>query len=281
MNYRHSFHAGNHADVIKHIALVRCLEYLKRKDKPFRVIDTHAGKGLYDLGGAEAMRSPEWRDGVARLLAKPLSGEAGALVAPYVNVVRAANEDDLVWYPGSPAIVRHLVRPQDRVTAVELNEAEHQDLAALFSEDPQVKVIRLDGWLALKAQVPPKERRGLVLVDPPFELTGEFDRLASGLREAVGRWASGVFLLWYPIKEGLGFERFGRSVAEIGLTNALSLRLTVRNLNAPGLSGSGLIVVNPPYVFADEMKTILSELCPILAQDAAASWHVHNIGQSD
>ena len=192
MNYRHAFHAGNFADVVKHAVLARVIAYLKRKDKAFRVIDTHAGAGLYDLASDEAARTGEWRSGIGRVMTGALSADAASLLSPYLDAVRAANPDGgPSAYPGSPAIVRHLMRRQDRLTAIEKHPDEAAALKALFAGDVQTRVIELDGWLALGGHLPPKERRGLVLVDPPFEAEGEFDRLVGGLLKAHRRWPGG------------------------------------------------------------------------------------------
>src|SRR5690606_31777626 len=185
MNYRHAYHAGNFADVVKHVVLVRILDYLKRKPGAFRVIDTHAGAGLYDLSAEEAQKTGEWRNGIGRLLETELPAEAAALAAPYLDAVRSFNAGHpFRFYPGSPALVKEMLRGPDRLTAIELHPADSFALKTRFSGDWQVRVIELDGWLALGAHVPPKEKRGLVLVDPPFEKEGEFGRLVDGLKKA-------------------------------------------------------------------------------------------------
>ena len=190
MNYRHAFHAGNFADVVKHLIVCRIVEYLKRKPAPFRVVDTHAGIGLYDLGAEEAERTGEWREGIGRLWTGRLSGEAADLAEPYLDTVRAENpEGELRHYPGSPLLVRRLLRPSDKLVAFELHPDDATALAALFRRDREVSVVAADGWDALAGQLPPPERRGLVLVDPPFEMPGEFRRLAGGLARAHRRFA--------------------------------------------------------------------------------------------
>src|ERR1700749_3410942 len=179
MHYRHAFPAGNFADVIKHIVLARILLYLQEKDAAFRVIDTHAGAGIYDLTGDEAARSGEWLTGIARIMQARFSAEALPLLKPYLDVVRAFNpSNELKAYPGSPLIARALLRPQDRMTACELEPSAHRQLIDALRRDAQARVVKIDGWMALPAYVPPQERRGLVLVDPPFKQTDEFDRLA-------------------------------------------------------------------------------------------------------
>ena len=205
MNYRHTFHAGNFADVVKHAVLALLIERLKAKATAFRVIDTHAGAGLYDLAGEQARRTDEWKGGIGRLLGKSPDPSLAALLSPYLSAVEAAQtlappgpDHSPRLYPGSPWIARHLLRPQDRLTAVELHPEDAASLSQLFAGDRQVKVIALDGWNALGAFVPPKERRGLVLIDPPFEERDEFDRLLAGLVKAHRRWPTGVYALWYP-----------------------------------------------------------------------------------
>ena len=175
MNYRHAFHAGNFADVMKHIILTRLIEYLKLKPSAFRVIDTHAGLGRYSLTGDEAKRSPEWMDGIGRLLKAELAAKPRTLIQPYLDVVNGENQNGtLARYPGSPLLARKLFREQDRLSALELHPRDVMKLAALFEGDIQARVTELDGWLALNAYVPPKEKRGLVLIDPPFEEAGEW-----------------------------------------------------------------------------------------------------------
>jgi 23S rRNA (adenine2030-N6)-methyltransferase len=268
MNYRHAYHAGNFADVMKHVALTRIVEYLKRKDKAFRVIDTHAGIGAYDLSSAEALKTGEWRGGIGGLLDAGLPDEAAALLAPYLDAVRKLNpEGGLRFYPGSPAIVRHLLRGQDRLTAIELHPADAAALKTRFAGDFQTRVIELDGWLALGAHLPPKEKRGLVLVDPPFEEKGEFDRLLDGLLRAWRRWPGGVYALWYPIKDRKEVARFRERLAEAGISKILDLSLEIRAPSPePRFDGSGLVVVNPPYPLEAEMRTILPALSRLLGE---------------
>lgn len=274
MNYRHAFHAGNHADVLKHAVLARVLEYLNRKPKPYRVIDTHAGIGLYDLGAEEAVRSPEWRDGIARIVAATPPPGIADLLAPYLAAVRAANggvapQEKLLHYPGSPFLARHLMRPADRLTAVELHEADHAALAETFAGDRAVKVMRLDGWLALGAHVPPNERRGLVLVDPPYEEGEDWTRLSSRLAKAHARWPTGLYMLWYPVKAGAPVEALHTRLAASGIPRILLAELVVRDVSAAGLAGSGLVLVNPPYTLRDELDRLLPWLAVVLGGDAA------------
>src|SRR3979411_609050 len=199
MNYRHAFHAGGFADVIKHIVLMRILTYLQDKPAAFRVIDTHAGSGVYDLTSDEARRGGEWLTGIARLMQARFSEKAAPLIKPYLDIVRAFNpERELKAYPGSPLIARALLRPQDRLTACEVEPKARKRLIDALRRDTQARVVALDGWLALPAFVPPKERRGLILIDPPFEQKDEFERLANGFVPALSKWATGRYLLRRP-----------------------------------------------------------------------------------
>lgn len=276
MNYRHAFHAGNFADVVKHAVLALLIERLKAKDTTFRVIDTHAGIGFYDLGANEAQRTGEWRDGIGRLWGRALDPALADLLAPYLAAVAAANGGaapvPLTRYPGSPWIARHLFRRQDRLTAVELHPDDARALAALFEGDFQVRTIALDGWLALGAFVPPKERRGLVLVDPPFEARGEFERMAETFTAAHTKWPTGIYALWYPVKDLVAVDRLRLTLSQSGIRRLLMAELTVRSRDATGLfNGTGLIVCNPPWQFAETLDALLSGLVPLLARDTGAS----------
>ena len=274
MNYRHAYHAGNFADVVKHVALSRLIEYLKQKDKAFRVIDTHAGLGLYDLSSAEAQKTGEWRGGIGRLLDTELNPAAKALLEPYIDAVVAVNRGEaLTRYPGSPWIIRHLLRPQDRLSAIELHPQDASRLKSLFAGDIQVRVTELDGWLALGAHLPPKEKRGIVLVDPPFEESGEFERLVEGLTKAHRRWPGGIYALWYPLKDRLSVTTFRKSLMASGVPKIIDVAFSIRApSHEPRLDGCGLVVVNPPYTFEQEMRVLLPELKKVLAEDSGASW---------
>src|SRR5882762_2592024 len=215
MNYRHAFHAGGFADVIKHIVLVRILVYLQDKQAAFRVIDTHAGAGLYDLTSDEARRGGEWLTGIARVMQARFSEKVLPLVAPYLDIVRAFNPGrDLAAYPGSPLIARALLRPQDRLVACEVEPKARKRLIDALRRDRQGRVVDLDGWVALPAFVPPKERRGLVLIDPSFEHKDEFERLANGFAQAFAKWPTGSYMLWYPVKSRRATDTLAQQVAD-------------------------------------------------------------------
>ncbi|ODT06801.1 MAG: 23S rRNA (adenine(2030)-N(6))-methyltransferase RlmJ [Mesorhizobium sp. SCN 65-20] len=276
MNYRHAYHAGNFADVVKHVVLARLVEYLKRKDKAFRVIDTHAGIGLYDLGSEEAQKTGEWHDGIGRLVEAKLPADAAELLGPYLDAVRAQNpEGGISAYPGSPLIVRHLLRKQDRLSAIELHPADARTLAGVFEGDFQSRVIELDGWLALGAHLPPKEKRGLVLVDPPFEKKGEFGRLVDGLVKAHKRWPGGVFALWYPVKDRKAVAGFREALASAGIAKIMDIAFDIRPPSRePRLDGTGMIVVNPPYPLESELQMLLPVLAEILGEGGGARWSI-------
>lgn len=272
MNYRHAFHAGSFADVVKHAVLGRVLHHLREKPAPFRVIDTHAGAGLYQLTGSEATRSGEWHDGIERLLTSPLPPAIETLLAPYLEVVGALNESGrLTLYPGSPAIARAWLRPQDRMIACELEPGAVHALAANMKGDPRIKVLTIDGWTALKAYVPPKERRGLVLIDPPFEEEQDFARLSRGLAAAHRKWATGIYMLWYPIKGRSAPDTLARNVQRTGISKVLRAELTVSPLADPTrLNGCGLIVVNPPWTLEGELAVVLPALAQRLGRTVRA-----------
>jgi 23S rRNA (adenine2030-N6)-methyltransferase len=273
MNYRHIYHAGNFADVLKHAVLARLVLYMQNKDKAFRVLDTHAGIGLYDLSSEEAQKTGEWRDGIGRLIDADLPAAAADLLAPYLRVIRELNpESDLKLYPGSPKLARMLFRPQDRLSAMELHPDDARRLARLFEGDYQARVTELDGWLALGAHLPPKEKRGIILVDPPFEEEGEYERLAKGLATAYRRFPGGTYCLWYPLKKGAPVKAFHQALQELEIPKMLCVELSVcSDRETTGLSGSGLIVVNPPFTLKDEMHALLPVLKNVLAQDRFAS----------
>lgn len=283
MNYRHAYHAGNFADVVKHVVLARIVDYLKRKEKPFRVIDTHAGIGLYDLASEEAGKTGEWLDGIGRVAGAQFSPEAEKLLAPYLGAVRAVNDGSaLAHYPGSPMIVRHLLRRQDRLTAIELHPQDAVLLRNCFEGDVQTRVIELDGWLALGAHLPPKEKRGLVLVDPPFEEGGEFGRLVDGLARAHRRWAGGIYALWYPVKDRRAVAEFRRSLAEAGIARILDIAFDVRPAGAvPRLEGSGMVVVNPPFTLEQELRSVFPELHRLLELEPGSKWSLDWLAGED
>jgi len=281
MNYRHAFHAGGFADVIKHIVLVRILIYLQEKPAAFRVIDTHAGAGLYDLTSEEARRGGEWLTGIARVMQARFSEAGLALLKPYLDIVRAFNTGpELAAYPGSPLFARAMLRPQDRLTACEIEPGARTQLIDALRRDAQARVVDLDGWKALAAFVPPKERRGLVLVDPPFEAKDEFERTAEGFAKAFAKWPSGTYLLWYPAKSRRAADELADRIARaLGSARPAAEGLRLEFSVAPQAAGSalastGLLIVNPPWTLASELKTILTELTKPLGQGGAGRYRL-------
>src|ERR1700736_3611748 len=267
MNYRHAFHAGGFADVIKHIVLVRILTYLQEKQAAFRVIDTHAGAGVYDLTSHEAQRGGEWLTGIAGVMQARFSEKTPPLVMPYLDIVRAFNpKAELVAYPGSPLIARALLRPQDHLTACQGEPKARKRLVDALRRDTQARIVDLDGWTALPAFVPPNERRGLVLIDPPYEAKEEFERLAAGFSAAFAKWPTGSYVLWYPAKSRRATDDLARRVAAIAASvkppgKCLRLEFSVApQATGSALASTGLLIVNPPWTLQSELKTILPEL---------------------
>ena len=285
MNYRHAFHAGNFADVVKHAVLARILVHLRTKDAAFRVIDTHAGSGRYDLAGAEAARTGEWRDGIGRIVGARLEPAVAALRAPYLEVVVRLNPaEPLTTYPGSGEIARAHLRPHDRLIACELEPTAARALARNFSGDERVKVVAIDGWTALTAYVPPKERRGVVLIDPAFEQPDEFARLADRFAAAHRKWPTGIYLLWYPIKSRREPEALAQQLKSLTMpktTSKMTSKVTSKILRAEiavaeareddRLAGCGLIVVNPPWTLEHDLAVLLPALVALLARDDKAA----------
>jgi 23S rRNA (adenine2030-N6)-methyltransferase len=279
MNYRHAFHAGNFADVMKHALLVRMLLYLQRKEAPLRLIDTHAGIGLYDLRADEADRSGEWREGVGRL-EEPFTPDVEDLLSPYRQVLAGIRERyGATAYPGSPAIVRELLRRQDRGVFVELHPADHAVLAGRYNAVANLKVMHLDGWTALHAMIPPKEKRGLVLIDPPYEEPNELARLGGELLGAVGKWPTGVYAGWYPIKALGPVDAVARRLDEASPRPVLRLELLVDDpADETRLNGSGLFVVNPPWTLREEAELLLPALAERLSRRGYGAYRCEALG---
>jgi 23S rRNA (adenine2030-N6)-methyltransferase len=270
VNYRHAYHAGNFADVVKHAVLALLIERLKGKDAAFCVLDTHAGIGRYDLRSVPAQKTGEFRTGILRLLEHEPRSLPGEL-KPYLGAVRALNGGagftaaSLRWYPGSPRLVRSLMRRQDRLHLLELHPEDAAALSELFARDPQVTVQQADGYTGLKALLPPAERRGLVLIDPPFEKRDEFVALARGLRQAYRRWATGQYLLWYPVKDRPPVQAFHQLLKEAGIPRILMAEFLLRPDDDAGrLNGCGLILVNPPWKTDAALQALLPSLATIL-----------------
>jgi 23S rRNA (adenine2030-N6)-methyltransferase len=250
MNYRHAFHAGGFTDVMKHAAMALILEHLKAKDAPFCVLDTHAGIGRYDLWSEPAQRTGEYRDGILKVVRDPPGG-----LQPYLGVVRAMNDGGphVRWYPGSPGLAR--------IVLLELHPDDARTLADAFAHDPRIRVQQADGYVGLKALLPPPERRGLVLIDPPFEVTDEFARIVRGLKHAHRRWATGIAMIWYPIKHRGPVKAFHDALIASGVPRILVAELLLRPDTDPDrLNGSGLVIVNPPWRLDEALAPLLTAL---------------------
>jgi len=279
MNYRHAFHAGNFADVFKHAILIGLLQALKEKPAPFCYFDTHAGAGRYDLRGAEAVKTAEADDGIVRLLG------AKAAVPPmlrtYLGLIAALNlagysGHAIAIYPGSPLIASHLLRPSDRAVLCELQDAEAAALKVLFAGDARVGVHQRDGYAALGALLPPKERRGLVLIDPPFEAQeGEFRAIEAALESAYARWPTGIYAIWYPIKQREATRPFLRWFAASGMRKTLVAELLLRADDSPlRLNGCGMVIVNAPWKFDDQLRELLPVLLEELSREPTRSTRI-------
>lgn len=273
MNYRHGFHAGNFADLLKHTALCELLRLLTAKDKKLFVLDTHAGAGGYDLGGALASRTGEAGAGIQRLMATPRSGMPGA-VARYLAAVAAydrkfgAPRGSVQHYPGSPRLIRAGLRPGDRFVACELHPQDMLALKREFAGDRVVDVRNEDGYHALKALLPPAERRGLILIDPPFESTNEFKVLERALRHGLRRFATGCYAVWYPIKDEQAVECFFQAFSGL---KGLRLELRVPSREPGRLSACGLLVINPPWKFDEAMRGALPWIASALDGEAGVA----------
>lgn len=278
MNYRHAFHAGNFADVFKHTILVGLLQALKAKPAPFCYFDTHAGAGCYDLRGAEAARTRESQDGIARVSAR---SEAPQSLQTYLELVSSLNRDrsgsPASVYPGSPLFAALLMRDGDRAVLCEVQDDEAAALKDLFARDARVGVHRRDGYAALRALLPPKERRGLVLIDPPFEAQdGEFRAIQAALENALVRWPTGIYAIWYPIKLREQTRAFQRWFVARGIPKVMVAELLRERDDSPlRLNGCGMILINPPWHFDRELRDLLPVLHRALARErSGGDWRV-------
>lgn len=271
MNYRHAFHAGNFADVVKHVTLVRILLHLGLKDAAFRIVDTHAGEGAYDLTRAEADRTGEWRGGIGALRALRTDDKAFALVKPYLDLVGACDAQSRpALYPGSPLIAQRLMRPQDRALYCESHAPTFAALKARFARDRRIKTLALDGWTGLNAFVPPPERRGLALIDPPFESATEMARMSAAFAQAYRKWPTGVYALWFPVKEEGTAAHLHRALRAAGAERLLTLEAGVAPLAGAGLTCAGLSIVNPPFTLEAQARIFLPALVGCMARAPGA-----------
>jgi len=264
--YRHAFHAGNHADVLKHTVLTLVLRYMNQKDKPYRLVDTHAGAGGYSLEGRYAQKKGEFEQGIARLWDRDDLPEA---VADYVSLVRAFNSDGpLKQYPGSPAFAQMLLREKDQLRLFELHNTDHRILETYLGKERGVQVMNSDGFEGLKGQVPPSSRRGVVLMDPSYEGHGDYGKVVASLRDALTRFAEGVYMVWYPQVSKVEAAQLPRRLEALAPKGWLHARLTVQVPDSQGfgLAGSGVFILNPPYTLHDELLNVLPYLVDVLGQ---------------
>lgn len=269
--YRHAYHAGNHADVLKHLVLVQVLRYMALKDKPYRFVDTHAGAGGYSLEGRYAQKKGEYAQGIGRLWER---SDLPPALADLVALVRRFNpEGRLSQYPGSPALAHMLRRPGDQLRLFELHPTDHRILNAYLGQQKGVEVHHADGFSGLKGQLPPTSRRGVVLLDPSYETNGDYTRLIATLRDALQRFAEGVYLVWYPQVTKVEAAELPRRLQALAGKRWLHARLTVARPDAQGfgLAGSGMFVINPPHTLHDTLAACLPYLCEHLAQIEGAS----------
>ncbi|WP_376704194.1 23S rRNA (adenine(2030)-N(6))-methyltransferase RlmJ [Mesorhizobium sp. ISC25] len=268
MNYRHAFHAGNHTEVFKHAALTLILEHLLQKPASFAVLDTHGGIGTYDLFSEEAMRTNERDAGVNRVFGKTLSS------APmYLKTLEALNGQSLRVYPGSPELVRHALRENDRLIVCELHPEDGSLLKERYRKDRRISVHQRDGYEAVGAMLPPLERRGLVFIDPPFELKGETDQIATALQAGFRKWATGIYAVWYPIKDAVLGDRIAAAAIGAGFNNVLRAEFCPYQRDGVTLAGSGLVICNPPWRIDERFQRLCQELTAVLG-GKRSSWSV-------
>ena len=270
LSYRHSFHAGNHADVLKHTVQSLILQSLKVKDKAFVYIDTHAGAGCYDLHSKEMDKTGEYLEGIKRLW----EGDVPAAMEAYLDVLKTLNGGgELRHYPGSPLLAKDLCRPQDRLLLSELHPADFVLLQELFASDRRTQVHKIDGFTQLKGALPPLERRGMVLIDPPYELDHEYADVVKAVVDGIKRWATGTFAIWYPVVHSDDVDFLQRKLSNAGLPGTLQIELNVlKENNRFGMTGSGMIVVNPPWTLEQQMGELLPWLVDKLGQSPEANF---------
>ncbi|HHE3685752.1 TPA: 23S rRNA (adenine(2030)-N(6))-methyltransferase RlmJ [Pasteurella multocida] len=274
LSYRHSFHAGNHADVLKHLVLMLIIENLQQKEKGFYYLDTHAGVGRYRLFSEEAEKTAEFEQGIARLWQRDDLPEE---VARYIKLIKQANYGGkaLRYYAGSPLIAAKMLRPQDRALLTELHPSDYPLLRNNFKEFDNVTTKRDNGFQQLKATLPPKERRGLVLIDPPYELKEDYDLVVNAIEEGYKRFATGIYAIWYPVVLRQQTKRILKGLEKTGIRKILQIELAVRpDSDQRGMTASGMIVINPPWTLTQQMQNILPYLTDVLVPEGTGSWTV-------
>lgn len=276
LGYRHAFHAGNHADILKHLVLIHCLRYMTGKPKPLLYLDTHAGAGAYRLSEGYASQTREWETGLGRLAGRPPGTAVPASVQEYLSFVEEFGRNHPGEFPGSPALASGLLRPVDRLVLRELHPADFEELDSRFALDQRAQVRKEDGFTAMKASLPPPSRRGLVILDPPYEIASEYDRVVAALADAFTRFETGTYLVWYPLLERPEARSLPSRLTGLTGRPRLSAELRVR-CSIPGergMSGSGMFVVNPPWTLESALLAALPFLSAALGQDESSSWRL-------
>ena len=276
LSYRHSYHAGNFADLLKHLSQFYILSYLNRKDKPWCYLDTHSGAGLYSLHSEQATKTSEFQQGIQRLfeqeLQHPLLQQYKALVASFNKASR------LDFYPGSPAIAAQLARPTDRLQLHELHPSDYPILARHFAEDRRVKVSESDGFAGLKASLPPRERRGLILIDPSYEIKEDYNKVLQAVTDGLQRFATGTYAIWYPVLQRQQTESWIKRFRDAGIPDLLRIEhCPIPDNSGFGMTGSGMLVINPPYSMADDFRTLLPELNRLLRQGSEGHFRLDKL----
>jgi len=277
LSYRHAFHAGNHADVLKHYVLHLVLEYFNQKDKPYWVIDTHAGAGMYQLNGEFASKNAEYQNGIARLCQ---TSSLPASVQPYVNTVRSFNnQSNLTFYPGSPKIIQSLLRASDKLRLFELHPSDYQILSENFrGRGRQAHIEMQDGFNGLKACLPPPTKRAIVLIDPPYEVKDDYQRVVHSLQDAIKRFNTGTYMVWYPLLQRPEPQQLLQGLQSLAINDWLNVSLTVQHLSAEGfgMHGSGMFIINPPWTLPATLEASMPALTTLLAIDDGACFEINS-----
>lgn len=275
LSYRHAFHAGNHADVLKHFVLSQVLHYFNQKDKPYWVIDTHAGAGMYALKSAFAQKNAEFENGIARLMAAENLPES---LVNFKNIVLSFNsENQLDFYPGSPKIAEHCCREQDKLRLFELHPSDFKLLAENFShQEKQTKTLQQDGFSSIKACLPPPTKRAVILIDPPYEVKNDYDKVVETVQDGLKRFATGTYLIWYPLLQRPEPQMMIKHLKNLNAANWLDVTLSVQApaMDGFGMHGSGMLMINPPWVLPKTLAACMPVLTDLLAMDAAANFHI-------
>jgi len=266
LSYRHAYHAGNHADVLKHMVLIEILMYLNKKAKPYFYIDTHAGAGMYDLTSAASHKILEFRDGIERVLIQDFPE-----LETYLSVIKRFNDGGLACYPGSPLIAQHVLREQDRARVHELHPTDFLKLNHVMKNDVRFQVLNIDGYQGLLKALPPVSRRGMVLIDPSYEIKTEYQTMIDAVVKAHKKFATGVYAIWYPVVERARINEIDQQWVSSGIKNIQRFELSVTaDSELYGMTGSGMWIINPPWSLKDKMEQILPQLKRVLAQDESA-----------